>query len=330
MEVTAAYAANEEAASANVATPEFRPEPADAVPEIVVNHAHDLALHLAERLREVERRELAAAEYETKLQEAEAAARVWVCQRDLELSALERELQLKEDEIKTHSAAIAAAELAADEESRQRQERLGHREAELERSAAELTTREEQLHAQQAALDQAAEKLRAERRKDEELHRARQQKWHALMEGDRAQAEKIAANLHKHRLALEQRERDLSLREQVLAKQSRECASRKSESDNSVEVSVLKAQAARDHRLALEHRWIAGQLWARLTSSGLAGDDELQDSLEHVRSQLEMLYRREREALEELQSSLAESVRQATPAPRERRIPKPRVLAFTG
>jgi hypothetical protein len=76
----------------HVETPRFVLQPADAVPEIVVNHAYDLSLHLAERLREVERRELAAVEHETKLQEAEAAARVWVCQRDLELSAWEREL----------------------------------------------------------------------------------------------------------------------------------------------------------------------------------------------------------------------------------------------
>src|SRR5436190_18908955 len=62
-----------------VPTPQFVVQPEDAVPEIVVNHAYDLSLHLAERLREVERRELAALQYETQLQEAETAARVWVC-----------------------------------------------------------------------------------------------------------------------------------------------------------------------------------------------------------------------------------------------------------
>lgn len=98
-----------------------------------------------------------------------------------------------------------------------------------------------------------------------------------------------------------------------------------------MELSVLRAQATRDHRLALEHRWIAGQLWARLAGSGLAGDDELQDSLEQIRGQLEMMYRREREALEELQASLADTLRQSLPPPREvKSRSKPRVLAFTG
>lgn len=314
----------------NISTPSFRAEPSDAVPEIVVHHADDIAQHLAERLREVERRELAAAEYETKLQEAEAAARVWVCQRDMELSSLERELQLKSDDVRTQAAAVAAAELAAEQEIRERHGGLRQREAELERAAAQLSEREERLHSEQAALAQAMDKLRAERRREEELYRSRQQKWNAQMEADRAQAERIAANLQKHRLALEERERSVNAREQSVAITGQNLVARETKSSNSVELSALRAQAARDHRLALEHRWIAGQLWTRLASSRLAGDEELQDSLENVREQLDMMYRREREAIENLQSLLAETVRQATPAPRERRIAKPRVLAFTG
>jgi hypothetical protein len=319
------------AASADdVSPPSFRADPSDAVPEIVVHHADDIAQHLAERLRDVERRELAAAEYEAKLQEAETAARVWVCQRDMELSALERELQLKSDDVRTQAAAVAAAEFAAEQEIRQRHDELRQRAAELERTAASLADREERLHGEQSALQQAMDRLRAERRREEELYRSRQQKWNVQMEADRAQAEKIAANLHKHRLALEERERALSEREQAATLPSSNITSRYPQPDLSVELSVVRAQAARDHRLALEHRWIAGQLWTRLASSGLAGDDELQDSLEQVRGQLEMMYRREREALEDLQESLAETVRQATPAPRERKvIGKPRVLAFT-
>jgi hypothetical protein len=312
-------------------TPHFIVEPPDAVPEIVVNHAYDLSLHLAERLREVERRELAVAEYETKLQEAEAGARVWVFQRDMELSALERELQLKSDEIQTQSAAVAAAEIAAEQEFRSQQAVLRQREAELDQLAAELTDREERLHSERSALDQALDKLRAERRRDEELQRSRQQKWQVLLEGDRAQAERTLINLQKHRLALEERERALNAREQAPPALSLRTAEGRREEHQDLSLSVLRAEAARDHRLALEHRWIAGQLWARLAGSALASDDELQDSLENVRGQLEMMYRREREALEDLQSSLADTVRQIQPAPREvRSRSKPRTLAFTG
>lgn len=313
-----------------VSPPSFRAEPDDAVPEVVVHHADDIAQHLAERLRDIERRELAAAQYEAKLQEAETAARVWVCQRDMELSALERELQLKSDDVRTQAAAVAAAELAAEQEIRQRHDELRQRSAELERTAAALAEQEERLHGEQSALQQAIDRLRAERRREEEIHRSRQQKWNAQMEADRGQAEKIAANLHKHRLALNERERALSGREQAVPFPVPDVTRRSAASEHLVELSVLRTQAARDHRLALEHRWIAGQLWTRLANSGLASDDELQDSLEQVRSQLEMMYRREREALEDLQESLAETVRQALPAPRERKVlSRPRVLAFT-
>jgi hypothetical protein len=135
--------------------------------------------------------------------------------------------------------------------------------------------------------------------------------------------------LQKHRLALEQRERACIAREQAFpARELVNCEPRPSQH---LELSVLRAEAARDHRLALEHRWIAGQLWTRLAGSGLAGDDELQDSLENVRCQLEILYRREREMLEDLQSSLAQTLRQSLPPPREVKTrSKPRVLAFTG
>jgi hypothetical protein len=312
-----------------VQTPVFRADPSDAVAEIVVHHADDIALHLTERLQEVERRELAAQHYETQLQEAEAAARVWVCQRDLELSALERELQLKSDEVQTQFAAVAAAELAAEQEMRLRHNELRQREAECERVAAQLSEREERLHGERAALDQAMDTFRAERRREEELQRSRQQKWLALMEADRAQAERTSASLQKHRLALEQRERACLAREQAFP--ARDLANREPRPSQHLELSVLRAEAARDHRLALEHRWIAGQLWARLAGSGLAGDDELQDSLENVRGQLELMYRREREMLEDLQSSLAETLRQSLPPPREIKTrSKPRVLAFTG
>lgn len=325
----AALAEAETFRSGDLQAPVFRVDPSEAVPEIVVHHADDIALHLTQRLQEVERRELAAQHYETQLQEAEAAARVWVCQRDLELSALERELQLKSDEVKTQFAAVAAAELSAEQEIRQRHEELRQREAELERRAEQLNEREERLHGERAALDQAMDKLRAERRRDEELHRSRQQKWLALMEADRAQAERTAASLNKHRLALEERERACTAREQ--ARPARDLTSRELRSDHHLELSALRAEAARDHRLALEHRWIAGQLWARLAGSGLAGDDELQDSLENIRGQLEIMYRREQEALEELQLSLAETLRQSLPPPREvKNRSKPRVLAFTG
>jgi hypothetical protein len=202
----------------------------------------------------------------------------------------------------------------------------------LEHTAAQLSEREERLHSERAALDQAMDKLRAERRREEELHRSRQQKWLALMEADRAQAERTSASLQKHRLALEERERACNAREQAAtALPAREIAGRELRSSHHLELSALRAEATRDHRLALEHRWIAGQLWARLAGSGLAGDGELQDSLENIRGQLEMMYRREREALEELQSSLAETLRQSVPPPREvRSRSKPRVLAFTG
>jgi hypothetical protein len=219
----------------------------------------------------------------------------------------------------------------------------------LERRDAEFAEQEERLHGERAALDQAADKLRAERRRDEELHRARQQKWLAMLEADRTQAERTLINLQKHRDSLDQRERSLAAKEALLEspppavrlsetrqpaiKAERDAAATACETGSraDLDVSVLRAEATRDHRLALEHRWIAGQLWTRLVGSGLADDDELQESLKQIRGQLDVLYRREREALEVVRSALTATARQLKSAPRDAKPrPKPRTLAFTG
>jgi hypothetical protein len=232
--------------------------------------------------------------------------------------------------MRTQSAAVAAAELAAEQEIRARYAELRAQQASLERQAAELAEREELLHGERSALDQALDKLRAERRREEELHRSRQQKWYSLVEADRTQAERTLTNLQQHRQRLEERERALNARDQA-AVSDRDLMSRAPRSEDHPDLAVLRAEAARDHRLALEQRWIAGQLWVRLAGSGLVGDSELQDSLGKVRRQLEMLYRREREALEDIQEMLAETVRQIQPTPRDLRSRQtPRVLAFTG
>jgi DNA repair exonuclease SbcCD ATPase subunit len=286
----------------------------------------------------VERRELAAAEYETKLQEAEAAARVWVGMRDLELSTLERELTLKSDELITQAAALAASEIAAENELRAQRAVLDKKSADLENRLAELTQREERLHSERTALDQAMDKFRAERRREEETHRSRQQKWHTLFEADRAQAERALANLQKHRQSLEQREAAVAQREVLAEPPPKRVALAPPDSaptaiaSMGLSIALLRAEATRDHRAALEHRWVAGQLWSRLVGSALASDDELQDSLERVREQLELMYHRERTALEQLRDSLAETARQVQGSSRTpvRPRPQPRKLAYVG
>jgi hypothetical protein len=266
---------------------------------------------LAARLKEVEQRELALAELETKFQEANAAAQAWVAERDIELTARERDVQFREDEVATRAAAIAAAELAGEEELATRRRALDERERQLQQRAEELDQREERLRAERAALDQAADKLRADRRREEELLRSRRQQWQTQMEADHAQAERVLVQLQRHRQSLDQRERALDQREQTETDKRGTVAS--ASAGTSLDALRLQAEATREHRLAAEHRWIAGQLWQRLVGSGFATNDQLGDSLARLRGEIQSLYRRERETLEQLRraiTSAASQVRQ--------------------
>jgi len=302
----------------SVEAPSFVADPPDVVQEIVVRHADDLSLHLAERLREVERREVELAESQAELLIAESAAKSWVSLRDSELSAREREVALREDEASTRAAAVAAAELASQEELRTEWDALTRRSADLDHKQAELQQWEDCLRTERAALEQATEKLRAERRREDELQRARRQQWQARIEADRAQVERAMANLQRHRQSLDERERELQTREQ---QRDHRPAVNPGAHGSNLESAALRAEAAREHRAALEHRWIAGQLWSRLAGGKLVADDELQQSLDHVREQLQMLYRRERESLQDLRTAIVAAGRELMPAPR---VPKSR------
>ncbi len=299
-------------------------EPPEAIPDLVVRHADDLSVHLATRLAEVERREVALAQHEQMLREAEANARLWVGENDSELTARERAMQFQADELSTQFAALAAAEIAAEQEAQAQREALQERENALQRRMSEMEIREERLREEAGAVQHASEKLRAERRKGDELARSRQQQWQTLQLATQAQTEKLFANLAQHRFTLDEREQKIAAREEAYAQQ---VGAKPILQDRVVETapprpgleeSLRRAEATRDHRTALEHRWIAGQLWAKLVGSALASDEELTESLEQVRAQLELLYRREREALEDIRASLDETARQLLGPTRKR------------
>jgi hypothetical protein len=286
--------------------PLFVADPPESIPEIVVHHADDLARHLAERLQEVERREVEVARYHEELTLAEAAARAWVMQSDQDLTQRERELKLREDDVSTREAAVAAAEIASQEELRARWTELEQHSASLEQRDAELHDCAERLAAERNALDEAVEKLHAQRRREEELTRSRHQQWQTLVEADRGQLERAMANLQRHRAALDQRERALDAKGKARSKSGAgfRPAAKDSPGTLPLDSALERTQAVRDHRAALEHRWVAGQLWSRLVGRALTSDEQLQESLAQVRSQLEVLYRREREALKEARNSV--------------------------
>lgn len=283
--------------------PQYLVESSEPIADIIVRHADDLSLHLAARLKEVEQRELALAEFEGKLREAEAAAKAWVAERDIELTARERDVQFREDEVATRSAAIAAVELAGEEELSMRRRVLDEHQRELQQKTEELDQRQDRLQAERAALDQATEKLRADRRREEELQRSRRQQWQTQIESDRAQAERMVAQLLRHRHALDQRERALDQRERDETDKRVTVAATPAVA--SLEALRVQAEVTRERRIAAEHRWIAGQLWQRLVNSELVSNDQLSDSLTRLRSEIQRLYRHESETLEQLRRAIA-------------------------
>lgn len=299
-------ASSSEAVERFVDAPRYVVESSEPLADIVVQHIDDLSLHLAARLREVEERELALSEFHARFQEAEAAAQAWVSERERELMARERSVQLREEEVVTLAAAVAAAELAGDEDLAGRRRAMEQQERECEARLERCQQREQRAQAEQAALDQAAEKLRADRRREDETLRARRQVWQTQMEADRAQAERIASQLKRHRLALDERERALVEREHTI---DRRVVS-SPPAGSLLERRRAEVQAAHEHRVAAEHRWVAGQLWQRLVHSQLASDEQLGQSLQQLQDQLHQLYRRERESLEQLRRAVLEATAQ--------------------
>lgn len=281
-----------------------------SVREIVVRHADDLQLHLAERLREIERREVELEQFRNHLQLAEQTARGWVEEWDQELKRRDRELQLRSDEVSTRAAALATTEIVTEKELADRKMALDQQAASLELRHAEIAERTARLASEQAALQQAMERIAAQRRQDEELHRSRRQQFESLCQADRAQLERSFAQLARHRQALDERETKLDHREQTLSTTHRKKRATPA-SPVSLAETERQARVAYDCRVALENRWIAGQLWLRLVRSKMLDDEALAVALANVRAQLAAQFERERDTLEELKIAIA---RAAAPA----------------
>jgi hypothetical protein len=295
--------------------PGFRIEPPGGLPEIVVRHADEIAGFLAERLQEVERRELQVAEFERQVKEAETAARLWVAERDQELSARERALHIREDELSTQQASIAAAELALEQESASQRAALVEEAQQLERQRELLAEREAQLVEREAALAIAQERLSADRRHAEEQQRAREQQWQRHLVAQQEQQRRRTEHLHRHRASLDARERAIAEREQAISG---------SIATTNVDAVAAQASAAHEHRLALEHRYVATELWKKLVASRMHDDEALQQALVRTRQQLQSQFERERAALLDVQHAIASHVRTRTS---RRRSGEPRPVA---
>jgi hypothetical protein len=280
------------------------------LPPRVHRHMEDIAWRLSERLREVEQRELEFTGYTTRFQIAESNAQTWVMEQEQQLTERERSLQLEADELQTRVAANAAVEIAAQTEQQQLRETWEQQLRTIEQREAELVRGEERLHEEQHALRTATERFQAEQRRANEQLRGQRQQWERLCAQDKEQAERTLLNLQKHRDALEQREQKLRSREAILEHLQ----------DQHVhwerlrlEMEQERTEVVRERRIATEQRWIAGNLWAKLTSSNYVMEGELYAALRQVSRELETLYRRERESLEKLRAALIDMAKKMHP-----------------
>ena len=276
---------------------------------ITARHADDIAWHLTQRLRETEQRELNVAEYSSRLEAAEAAAQAWVMERENEFHTHERALRLREDELDTRLAATAAVEITAQEEQHRWRAEWETQVRGMQQREASLAEQESRCQGITHSLATATERFQAEQHRQEEQWRARRQQWETLCEQDRAQAERVQLNLQRHRKSLELREQQIRAQEASLANMQLE---RIQAERLRLETERWRMEAAQERRIATEQRWIAGRLWAKLTETNLASDQEIQTVLQQVRQELEIAYRRERESLERVRIAMLGLAQQLT------------------
>jgi hypothetical protein len=232
-------------------------------------------------------------------------------EQEQQLLEREQSLQLEMADLHTRVAANAAVEIAAQEEQAQLRATWELQLRDLTQRETAVQHSETRLQEQQHALATATERFQAEQRRSQEQLRAQRQQWERMCEQDRQQAERALANLQKHRAALEQREQQLRSREAILEHlQDQQVQWERVR----LELEREKAEVVRERRLATEQRWIAGNLWAKLTAANFVAEGELYAALRQVSRELETLYRRERESLEKLRAALLDMARKINPA----------------
>jgi hypothetical protein len=304
-------------------------------------HVSQLAGHLRERLREVDRRE---AQLNARVAQLEAdlrASRLWLREREHESQQRELELQKQIEELQGRAAGgkterstavggTAEGENATDTDSfERRQQELAERESQLQLRENEARDRRFEVERQASALKHA-QQLWDQQRLAEEQELLRQRQHLAAEFGDQlasGQAELQAAQqlLDEHAARLqrdqtafaadrqaweEQKSRQkLAVEQQRLAFET-EADDRRRKLDarqdwierQKAGLEQVRSEILGLHRQSLEMRLLSEQLWSQL--NGRVAPAEITQSVAHLRQKLAEQYKLEEESLESKRAEL--------------------------
>ncbi len=290
-----------------------------------------LASHLRERLREVDRREATINARMAQLESDLRSARLWLRERELAFQERETELRRRIEELQ-ESAAPAVADTDGEIDQIDHETRvaeIAERERELELKENDLRERRFEFDRQVAALRHAQQVWQQQHeREEQQLRRDREQMNCDLQElvGQREEqlrtAELLVAEqakeLDRERSALSDERRDWELQrarqrqaiDELRSASESEAAERRTRLEARQEwierqkagLDQVRDEALRLHRQSLEMRLLAEQLWSQINRALMPAD--VAQAVAQLRLKLAEQYRVEEEQLAHRQDDL--------------------------
>lgn len=266
-----------------------------------------LAGHLRERLREVDRREATLNARMAQLEADLRASRLWIREREHDFQARETELrrQIEELQEEAHSRPLALTPPEPAFDAAAEQAELNEREHQLRRHEDELRERRFEVDRQAAALRHAQQVWQQQRENEERALREERQRQEATLAADRNTTEReLAERVHQREeqlraaeLIVGQQAEDLqqdraafladrhawdqqkarqaqaidelrrSAEAELLDRRTRLASRQEWIERQKVGLDQVRDEALALHRQTLEMRLIAEQLWAQITAS---------------------------------------------------------------
>ncbi|MEQ8788213.1 MAG: hypothetical protein RIC55_18030 [Pirellulaceae bacterium] len=290
--------------------------PADSGPaaESIRLHAEQLAEHLRNKQRELDRREAETNARIAQLENELRASRLWLREKVQQHNEQQQQLEVLRRQLKEESQRAEESANAAEVEELKRvtvelQQQLSlaqQRIRELEPEAAKARTHAGQAEARiQAAHDEAEQRIAANDARMHDIERLFDKHLDDLeaarvqFETDREAAEQ---ELDQQRESLEQRRQrldaDTARRKDSLDQRQNTLEQREAA------VEELQIEVSRVHRETLEMRLVTQQLWSQVVRQ--APPAELSRAMAQLRGQLAQVYKVETDALADKHQQLAE------------------------
>jgi hypothetical protein len=295
-----------------------------------------LAEHLRERLREVDRREAATNARASQLEADLRASRMWLRERELEFQEREGELRRQIEELQDRlcPGGDSGNELA-DIETRLQE--LNERERQLKERESEVRERRFELERQAAAVNHGRQLWQQQQEREERELAQRQLQLTANSEAlSREREEALASGeklLVEQALQLDREREVLAADRQVFEQQKIREQDAMEDLRNSAEGELtdrrtrlearhdwierqrvglenVRSEALSLHRQSLEMRLLAEQLWAQITSR--LSPAEVTQSLAQLRTKLAEQYRLEEDQLDTKKRELVELAERIT------------------